>query len=249
MITSGLELIDLCEVHEEELLNVVYSDLYLAGFPIREEQEDPSIWRALLWGPARNETTPILHILVAGKNLCKRESRTLMGCIYAEFYGESKCGLLTYLVVHPSHRNRGLGRYLFNEAMQKLKKDAINTGGKLKAVFGEVNNPSKVKVSQDSMNPRERVRIISRLGAQRVPICYVQPELKPGQGRSRCLSLVVFPIDDKPIKSISFDTIRSFLTEFYKVQGVENPETDSDIQNMLSDSRRDLIQLESLDLK
>jgi hypothetical protein len=109
MPKSEIELIDLREVHDEELLNIVYHDLYMPSFPISEEQEDPSVWKPLLWGPLSNQANPVLHILVAGACFGEKRDHKLLGAIFAELYKESKCGLLTYLAIRPNHRRRGLG--------------------------------------------------------------------------------------------------------------------------------------------
>ena len=246
--TFDIELMDLREVRDEGLLNFVYRNLYLPNFPIHEEQEDPSVWRPLLWGPLRNQLNPVLHILVAGHFLRTKELRKVVGALFAEFYKESKCGLLTYLVVHPNHRHQGIGKYLLQEGIQRLKTDAKKSGAKLQAVFGEVNNPSKVSVSQDSMNPEERLRIIAKLGARLIPIRYVQPELRPGQGRSGYMFFVVFPLHERQEEYVSGNIVVVFLREFYQVQGVVDRDNDRDLLHVVTYIENKDIKLKELKL-
>jgi GNAT superfamily N-acetyltransferase len=246
MLKSELELVDLRDIRDKRLLKAVYKDLYVPNFPIREEQEDPSVWKPLIWGSLQKLSSPVLHILVGGYHLREPYERKVTGVIFAEFYRESECGLLTYLAVHPSSRQKGIGKFLLAEAVKKLKVDASSTAGALKAVFGEVHDPTKVPFSQDVINPLKRLSIISRLGAKLVPIRYIQPELKPGQGRSKGLLFVVFPTDDTPPKSLPTEIIRAFLHEFYRTQGVEIPENDSDFFNMGSQLGTDIVQVKEL---
>jgi len=243
---SEIELIDLRHVRDEGLLNLVYYDLYLPNFPILEEQEDPSEWRSLLWEPLRNQVNPILHILVVGHFLRNKELKTVVGVLFVEFYKESKCGLLTYLVVHPNHRHQGVGRYLLKEGIQRLKADAQENRIKLQAVFGEVNNPAKISTVQDSMNPQERLKIISKLGARLISIRYVQPELRPGRGRSSCMFLVVFPLNKKQEEHVSGSTVITFLREFYRAQGVADLDHDKDLVNVIADIKSKHIKLKEL---
>lgn len=98
------------------------------------------------------------------------------------------------------------------------------------------------------MNPVERLRIISKFGAKRIPINYVQPALKPGQGRSYLLNLITFPIDNESIQFISSNKIRMFLEDFYKAQGIKNLDNDIDFQNMMSQLRSEMIYLEPLNI-
>ena len=97
---------------------ICYIANYICRFPIPEEQEDPTIWKNLL----RKKTNPILHILL----IRIQNSQEIAGFLFAEFYKKSKCGLLTYLAIHPKYRCQGIGKYLLRKGVQKLKNDAKN---------------------------------------------------------------------------------------------------------------------------
>jgi hypothetical protein len=51
------------------------------------------------------------------------------------------------------------------------------------------------------------------------------------------------------VKSIPGKTVSSFLSEFYRALGVENPESDRDLQDMLAGLGEDFIELGFLDIK
>jgi GNAT superfamily N-acetyltransferase len=225
------EWVDLRDTRDDDLLNAFYRELYLPAFPIVSEQEDPEVWAPRLWGPAGRLE---LHILLAGSQLADPERRILAGGVAFELYHESRCGLLTYLVVAPSARQRGLGWLLVTHALQRLKTRATETGAPLRAVFGETNNPALVAPEQDSMDPRRRLEILTRLGAQIVEIRYIQPELIQGQGRGYEMLLIAFPLDGTRPDTIDAACVRAFLEDFYRTNGLVEPSRDREFQQMIA---------------
>lgn len=231
-----MEIINLRKRHDRELLHALYEGLFLPNFPIPEQQEDPSVWEPLLWDSAA-QPKPLLDVLVAGQGFDSPGTRQLWGFIISEYFRGSSCGLLTYLAVHPLYRCRGVAHSLMDAAMQALEDHAAERETNLKAVFGEVNDPDKVRGLEDAQEALKRVHILSKLGAKRVPVEYVQPQLRPGQGRSRSLSLVVFPIRRNSLNSLSVQTLVEFLDEFYRALGVKDPKSDPDLLRVVSSVR------------
>jgi GNAT superfamily N-acetyltransferase len=225
-----LELIDLRERHDEELLAALYRELFLPNFPDPDEGEDPSIWAPLLWGEP-DPSQPVLHALVAGRDLASPSGRDLRGLLLCEFYRRSSCGLLSYIAIVPTFRGRGLARWLLERAVETLRADARSGDQRLRAVFGEVHDPARVDPSQDAFDPTSRLEVMEKLGARLVPISYVQPELRPGLLRSDRLLLVAFPIDG-PVRSLPAETVRDFLRDLYSALGVRDPEGDPDYTRM-----------------
>jgi GNAT superfamily N-acetyltransferase len=223
-----LEVLDLREHQDESLLQAAYRDLYVPSFPMTDEAEDPSVWRPLLWGEVPPPPKPILRVLVAGRELRNAASRVLAGFVFTEAFRESGCGLLTYLAVAPSFRGQGVAARLLAEAEQRLQEDMRRHGRTLQAVFGEINNPNRVSPGQDSIDPRDRVRIFDRLGFRWVPIPYVQPALGPNQAKCYFLDLMVMPLQGVIQEKLPGSVITSFLNEFYRSLGVGNPEHDPD---------------------
>ncbi|MBI3998520.1 MAG: GNAT family N-acetyltransferase [Armatimonadetes bacterium] len=245
MHTSALELIDLRDHRDEAFLWALYDGLFRRTFRIRGQLEDPSVWIPLLW--ARPEPPePLLHIVVAGYHLREPGSRLVRGVVFFEFYQESACGFLTYLAVEPAFRRQGLGRRLVAEAIDRLASDAASMGTPLVGVFSDTTDPRDASREQESMDPWERVKMLARVGAQLVPIPYVQPELMPGQGRLRNMLLVAFPAGAEPLTTLPVRSVRAFLSEFYRACGVNAPEADEDFAAMFAGLDDDVIVLHPL---
>jgi len=231
---GDLEILDLRTKPDEQLLQEVYTTVYLTSFTIPSEQEDPSVWRPRLWGAAPQPLE--LHVLVAGTALDRPAQRKLYGVNFCELYLASACGLLTYLVVTEAYRGRGLARRLVAEGITLLQNRAraleLAPAQQLRAFFSEANDPTKV--SADVMDPWARLQAFGRMGARIVPIPYVQPELVPGQGACHDLLLLAWPTDGQPIDRLSARVVRDFLADFYRASGVDEPEGDPDFQQMVA---------------
>jgi GNAT superfamily N-acetyltransferase len=225
-----LEFVDLRDARNDELLQAFYAELYVPAFPIPTEQEDPTVWAPRLWGASDRLE---LHILVAGHNLAEPSRRVLAGGVAFELYRESRCGLITYLIVAPSLRRHGLGRRLVTRAVQMLDQRALRLGSQLRAIFAETNDPSLVSATCDSMDPHRRVEALRQLGGRVVSMEYVQPELTPGQGRNRELLLLAFPLHGSQVDSIDAGCVIAFLEDFYRTNGLDDPLQDAEFQAMV----------------
>lgn len=129
------------------------------------------------------------------------DANDIVGGITSELYPVSRCGLVTYMVVAPHARDRGLGRQLLDEAAR-----ALYDAGAL-AVLGEVNDP---RVHGESALPR--LERFLRWGAQRIDVPYVQPSLGGGLPRDHGLCLIVLP----PVPAVVEEsTVRAFIDELY----------------------------------
>lgn len=125
----------------------------------------------------------------------------LAGGIAFERYPASGCGLLTYLVVAPGARGRGVGR--------RLVDDALATLAGAPAVFGEVNDP-RTQRREPADVARGRLAMFERWGARVVPVRYVQPALAPGLARDETLCLIAWGAPDAAL-------VRRFVDELYAV--------------------------------
>jgi GNAT superfamily N-acetyltransferase len=157
-----------------------FAALYRAEFTDRSECEDPEAWHARLGTAPAPE--PRMYITVACSIDTRQPPRVLGGIAY-EYYAESRCALVTYLVVDAEARQRGLGARLLAAAQQRLQRDA-SAQDALRAVFAEAEIPDRLAdVAQRSI-ARKRLAILAALGACKVAIEYVQPELQAGAGRA-----------------------------------------------------------------
>jgi GNAT superfamily N-acetyltransferase len=243
-LPGDLEIIDLrrgrgdptLRRRDEALLRGFHRRVYKPAFPIVSEQESPNEWIPRIWEDPPESAWFELHPLIAGRTLDRPRRRRLYGALFFEYYWRSSCALVTYLVVAPRMRRLGLARHLLAESRTRLRAIADARHGSeaaLRAVFTEVNDPSKVKPEDDSIDPVQRMAAFERLGARIVDIPYVQPELAPGQGRARELFLLVFPLPGSPDDSIAAETVGVFIDDFYRANGVAEPAHDPDVRAMI----------------
>ncbi|MBZ0070580.1 MAG: GNAT family N-acetyltransferase [Gammaproteobacteria bacterium] len=220
----ALRLLDLRDHTAPDLL-AGFIDLYERTFSDPSEREDPAQWPLRLYGdlPAPQ---PRMHLLVAVDDAIPERP---IGGIAFEYYRDSRCGLLTYLVTDPAHRRRGLARRLLDYAIARLHRDAQEYGTALRAVFAEAEDPDQVGAYDNTMPPRERLATLARLGARRIDIPYVQPRLEGGSEPCRHLLLLAFHPDTPDIAGT---VVRDFLHEFYRALGIARPETDTDFVTM-----------------
>jgi GNAT superfamily N-acetyltransferase len=136
--------------------------IYMDAFA--DKLEPIEIWQRALRGELAYELTVRLAV-------DRDRDGAIVGGICYELYPRSRCGLLTYMVVAPAARRRGLGERLFREAAAEL----VARGAK--AVLGEVEG-------------EERLARFARWGAHVVDVEYVQPALAPGLSRDASLRLI-----------------------------------------------------------
>jgi GNAT superfamily N-acetyltransferase len=174
---------------------------------------------------------PRTHILVAVPPQREAKGGTVIAGLVFEYYRGSRCGLLTYVVVEPAWRRRGIGGRLMDRALEILTEEAAAEGHRLQAVFAEVEDPTKIPASESAMPPADRVRALAG-AARRVAISYVQPQLIGGSGRDRRLMLTAILRPGENSRSLSADVLLGFLHEFYQALGIQEPERDVDFQAM-----------------
>lgn len=171
---------------DEELV-AFHRGLYWDAFAAQHEPLE-------VWQRARRGEMPYgFWLRVAGAD----------GGIVFERYPESNCGLLTYMVVAPHARGRGLGKRLVEDALAAL--------AGTRAVFGEVNDP-ETQQREPVENARKRLAMFQRWGARLVDVDYVQPALGPGLESDTTLRLIAWGDPDAK-------TVGAFLDEFARSLG------------------------------
>lgn len=218
-----VEFADLGERFDAALLDQAYREIYLPAFPVRDEQEDPSIWTPRLRAADAN---PRLAYLVAGTQLADPAQRVLLGLLVAEFYAASGCVLISYVAVSEAARGRGLARALFAALRQRIAGGTFSRGQAVRAVFAEIHDPAAIAAGDDVLDPQARLHVMARLGGRRVPVDYLQPPLGPGQSAAGGLWLIAFPDLAPAASPLSAETVRAFLLEFYRELGSAQPESD-----------------------
>ncbi|MGB5694603.1 MAG: GNAT family N-acetyltransferase [Polyangiales bacterium] len=221
-----MQLVDLRQQRDRGLL-AQFIQLYERTFEAPELREDPALWLGRMWGDAP-EPAPIVHIIVAVDG----SGRQVIGGVVCEYYRASGCGLVTYLVVTPTTRRTGIGRQLVSCAAATLRTQAAVHGRPLQAVFAEAADPARLPSSNGGTEPGERLSALARLGARRVDIPYVQPDLGGGAGRVEGLWLLSMGV--APQEELPGPVLRAFLHEFYRSLGVADPDADADFQGMIA---------------
>ena len=210
--------------HQRPDLLAAFTRLYDTTFTDPSEREDPAEWPDRLWG---NDSSTTMHLLIVPTT----SGIDAAAGLAFEYFPRSSCGLLTYLVVEREWRRTGLARELVTRAATILKKDALDSGRTLEALFAETENPALVSPDQSAIPPSERLRAFDRLGARWVDIPYVQPALTSGGTPCRHLLLVAFPLPGSLVgPNPTAATILAFVEELYRALEVEDPLNDTDFQ-------------------
>jgi len=161
-----------------------YDEVYLPAFA--HQREPLEAWQRALEGAAY-ALTIVLEI----------EDDRIDGGIVFERYPKSDVALITYLVVAPHARRRGVGSRLLDRAMHEL--------AGARAIVGEVHDPAH---ADDPAAARKRIAWFEQRGARVLEIEYVQPDL--GYGRDPHLKLISFRGDD-----VERALLDRFLDELY----------------------------------
>lgn len=239
-MASSPEIIDLRQHNIPDLLIQVYTELYEKAFTDPSEIETLEQYTRRLWDSQLPPPQSIIHFLVAGENLLDKSKRQIDGFLICEAYRESLCGLVTFVVIDDRARGKGLARKLIRYGYHQLNTDMLAWSNErlgLQALFAEMHDPNQF-FGADIIDPNLRLTIMRKLGAHWIPIRYVQPELQPGGPRSRHLLLSAFPTSDES-ESIEMNAtiVQTFLFEFYRALGVEEPEHDNDYLSIVRELR------------
>ena len=196
--------------------------LYVESFPDSDEREDPRIIIRRIHDGNFKPYSPSTAIILAV------DGTNVYGGAIVEYYRESQCMLLTYIVIDPALRGKGIARKIMYDGIPKVIKAK---GEPVKAVFFESNIPWKTK--DDSFDPWQRYQAFSKLGAKWIDIAYTQPPLGKGKDRVYNLNFFIFPSFSGIGNQLQKDILVSFLDIFYRELGVEDPCADSDFRTML----------------
>jgi len=156
-----------------------------------------------------------------------------------EYYPQSNVGLLTYVVISPAFRGKGLARKLVEGGIMAIDSSAQNlkSGSKPYAYLAETNDPAFEISWDDTQNPRERVKILHRLGFCALNFPYVQPHLEADKGRFYGLKLLVHektwgPGEEK--SRLKKQVLKNFLFEFYRELEGEDSFKDPEFRRMIA---------------
>ncbi len=202
------------------LLQRFHDELYVPAFAPRQ-REALATWHARLFAPAPPYQ---LAIVLAGAELDDAAGARLDGGIVCERYPASGCAILTYLVVAPAARRRGLARGLLDGARAEL--------AGARALFAEVIDPRRCPPAEAD-EAWARLGRFQRWGARVVDHPYVQPRLVGGEPRDRGLVLIAF-VDEPAPPTLDGAIVAAFLREFYAVTEGAPPDRDPELAAVLA---------------
>jgi GNAT superfamily N-acetyltransferase len=237
--------------HLLPLLNTFYHHLIETTFEREAELLDPfSTWEYLM--------EPDEQYRFHADVLVTNDSQTLVGGLMYEFYPQSLCGILCYLVVKEEYRGQRLANLLVQNAKNTLDNDARElTCGKFQtvhSVFLETHIPPLSCFgiqSRDNENEEpfeiwmKRMSLFDRLGFQIVDISYLQPPL--GREKETAYNLILLQSQSPNIPDLSPFVLSQFLLEFAESCAYEG-EIPKDFSNLVSHVRS-LSQLSFLPIK
>ncbi|MSO71650.1 MAG: GNAT family N-acetyltransferase [Alphaproteobacteria bacterium] len=221
-------ILDLRSLHlqEPERCNAIWQafrPIYAAAFPEPSEREDETTW--LRW---LDEDDPPPQPLFDLSLAIEPSGEKVIGGTAYEYYRGSRCGIMTYLVVHPEHQRRGVGRALVAHACARLRRMAHDAGAALAVSFTEAQDPSEVDAAQREIAMR-RLEIYAKLGARRLALPFVQPALAQGKLPARHMALLAL---DTPESSATLPArvVLDFLREYYRALEIAEPDRDADFR-------------------
>jgi GNAT superfamily N-acetyltransferase len=194
------------------------------------EYEQPSELRDRL--TAKPSNLPHANLIVFGTNLSNLNLMQVYGGIFFEYYQESCCGLLLYIVVAPEHRKKGIAKRLVTEARMALKKIAQSSDRHLKAIFADTKGSIPRQSKQEQIEILARLKILSRLGAKWIDIPFFHPPFGLKTAPFGGFILLNFPELLSHPFFLERKTIVSFLDEYYRSFGIEKPHRNSHFQLM-----------------
>lgn len=137
------------------------------------------------------------------------------GGICYEWYRGGRGALVTYIIVAPHMRRRGLARHLMQSAFQHLRQISHMQPGMNLPVFAETEIIGAGAPGQQRREALARFSALSRLGFKALDFPYIQPPLSPGKSHVDHLTLMAYAPSAEAI-AIDAAVIARFLKTFYR---------------------------------
>lgn len=148
------------------------------------------------------------------------------GGIIFSYLRAVNCGYISYLMVEPGMRWRGLGTGLFYAAKAVLDSHAQTVGhAAVDGVFTEIEKESPL-----DPDTRERFRFWERLGVFPLDVEWIYPELAPGRTPVN-MYLAYGPLGGRRTWTVT--TLKSAVKEIFRVTYVYLPEASSALTKVL----------------
>jgi GNAT superfamily N-acetyltransferase len=168
------------------------------------------------------------HIL-----LVLQDEQPIAGSI-TDYLAEANTGVIEFLLVAPAFRGMGIAKQLLDFTEATLSADAKgNLNRDLDLIVGEMNDPFKIAIEDDNVDPFVRAKIWGKWGYQKLDFPYIQPALSTDQAPVYHLLLMGKVFNADFVKSTPTSLIKLIVHEYMKwAMRIENPDQNSEYQAM-----------------
>ena len=201
-----------------KLLKFIHDGIYVAHFPLADEQESFETWENLLNGKK--------HIYIAlGQNL-NSNNPNIAGFIVVGLYNKS--GLVEYIIRTKEYKNRLRGIEMLHLAIEHLNKLSHNINNEsINCMYWELNDPDKIEfnTNTDCMSPLKRMNLVKQTyNGKLLGFDYIQPPLTEGQDICDNLRLARIDVEYSDLnKDKIAQQLKDYLSDFVQRLTQKNP--------------------------
>eukprot|EP01132_Coremiostelium_polycephalum_P009208 gene9208-11284_t len=221
--------LDLWEDFDQELLDAFYHKYMIAQFGTSDELEPLENWHKALSTEGRDDPNICdLHVLLAlglpGEHKGKGHKYIIGGLVF-EYYPETNCALVTYLVVNQRWSGKGIGTDLIIRTLTILDQNAKQKGhiAGCNAIFLEVMFSPQNEVTGAPDSSLSHVFLFNK-GFRLLDFEYYQPptSLKNPKSNNVCLTVLLTPRIPKHGEGseispfVPSSLLRSFITTLWE---------------------------------
>jgi GNAT superfamily N-acetyltransferase len=185
-----------------------YDTIFIKAFPDPDMRESPARVRRLSDPRAFGQAEPWGYVNLAIVPW-ERGWRPAGGILF-EWYRNGEAALLTYIVVAPDFRGRGLGRVLLKSALSRLTQETRLVPGASLPLFAETEMHD-----DEGGPPPARLGTLQSLGFRALDFDYVQPPLDASKAHVTCLKLLAYQPAPAP-QPLPAPRVAAFLGAFYR---------------------------------
>jgi GNAT superfamily N-acetyltransferase len=221
---------DLGYKRENDIANLCsfYNGIYEAEFPDDNERE--SLANMLQYLQLKEEGwygNNNYHILLG-----LQDGQPIAASII-DYLATPNAGVIEFLLVAPEFRCQGVARQLLEYTEKTLTSDADRLNCQLDLIVGEMNDPFKIALEDDNVDPFQRAKIWGKWGFQKLNFPYIQPALSDDQEPVHHLLLMGKLFNKNYQSGIPSNIVKSIAHEYIRwAMRIDNPEANTEYQTM-----------------